>query len=945
MFLQLRALHIILLCFFCGCLHIQAQENILSADFLTMPVEPLPTDSSLYLQTDTLTTDSIAAPQDTVPEKKSPLEAPVIYQASDSIVMTAGNMAYLYGEGDVKYQQIQLQSELIEISMDSSIVYAHYGIDSVGMEFGYPLFIEKEQQIEAKIMQYNFGTRKAFAKDVLTQQGEGYLTASLTKKMPDDAMNMKGGMYTTCDEHDHPHFYIKMTKAKARPGKNIVAGPAFLVIEDVPLYPIGLPFAFFPFTSTYSSGVLMPTFGDDMDQGFFLRDGGYYFAINDYVDLAVRADIYTKGTWGLNARSSYRKRYKYSGSFDASYMDLKTGFKGIDQTSSKSFKVAWSHSQDAKANPYLTLSANVNFSMNQHERNQPNNVGRTQATENNKGSTVSLSKRFPNSPFSISTTMSINQRTQDSMVNVTLPNMMITMSRIFPFKRKNGVGRERWYEKISTNYSGSLQNSITTKEDQLFKSNLIKDWTNGMEHKAQISATYTMLGYLNISPSVNYNERWFTQKVERGYRSSDKSPGYAFVPVDTANGFYRVYDYNASISASTTVYGMFSPLPIFGKKLSQVQIRHKLEPSVSFSVAPDFADPKYGYYHDYTYYPMNTDGVTDHDAMFARQDSISGYYSPFQGQLFGLPSRGRQGSLTFGLNNNLEAKIPSQSDSTGIRKISLIDNLSFRLSYNMAVDTFKWSDLSVSLRFKFSKSNTLNLNGTFDTYMYEYQESSNRLRRVNTTRWQAGKGIERVLGRLRSTSWSYSYTFDNNTLKKLFGKKGDTTGRTEDDHTGAEDEFDDHTEEGENTPTVGKRLREAKKDDSGDYDMDGYYKAAIPWSLSFNYNMSLGYDSKFDPIKEEYKYKVRHSLSFNGNIQPTKNWRFNFNATYDFDLKKIGYMTCNVTRNLHCFQMTASFIPIGYNKSYSFSIAVSSSLLKDLKYNQSSSYRSGQTWY
>ncbi|MDR2921156.1 MAG: LPS-assembly protein LptD [Tannerella sp.] len=910
-----------------------------------MPFEPLPGDTSLYMQVDTLATDSIAV-SDTIPKKKSPLEAPVIYQASDSIVLTAGNMAYLYGEGDVKYQQIQLQSELIEISMDSSVVYAHYGIDSVGMEFGYPLFIEKEQQIEAKIMQYNFGTRKAFAKDVLTQQGEGYLTAGITKKMPDDAMNMKGGMYTTCDEHDHPHFYIKMTKAKARPGKNIVAGPAYLVIEDVPLYPIGLPFAFFPFTSTYSSGILMPTFGDDMNQGFFLRDGGYYFAINDYVDLALRADLYTKGTYGFNARSSYRKRYKYSGSFDASYMNLKTGIKGVDQKSSPSFKVVWSHSQDAKANPYLTLSANVNFSMGQYERNLPNNVGRTQSTENNKGSTVNISKRFPNSPFSISATMSVNQRSQDSMVNVTLPNMMITMSRIFPFKRKDAVGRERWYEKISTSYSGSLQNSITTKEDQLFKSNLIKDWTNGMDHKAQVSATYTMLGYLNISPSFNYEERWFTQKVEKDFVMTNNSSGYAFAPVDTSNGFYRVYNYNASISASTTVYGMFSPMPIFGKKLSQVQIRHKLEPSVSFSVAPDFADPKYGYYNDYTYYPIEGDTlIGGYDPFGNFREPVTGYYSPFDGQLFGLPGRGKQGAISFGLNNNIEAKIPSQKDSTGVRKISIIDNLSLRLSYNMAVDTFQWSDLSMSIRLKLSKSNTLNLNGTFDTYMYKYDEDRKRLNRIDETCWQGAKGFQRVFGRLRSTSWSYTYTFDNNTLKKLFGKKGDID-KTEDDHSESDDDFDENTGEDENAPVVGKRLREPKKDDSGDYDMDGYYKATIPWSLTFNYNMSLGYDyNKINIEKEQYKYTIRHSLSFNGNIQPTKNWRFNFNATYDFDLKKIGYMTCNVTRNLHCFQMTASFVPVGYNKSYSFSIAVSSSLLKDLKYNQSSSYRSGQTWY
>ena len=913
---------------------LQAQENVLSADTLITTVDSLRPDGSLYTLTDSLATDTLSV-ADTVPTKKSAIEAPVIYQASDSIVMTAGNMAYLYGEGDVKYQQIQLQSELIEISMDSSVVYAHYDLDSVGMEFGYPLFIEGDQQIEAKIMQYNFKTRKAYAKDVLTQQGEGYLTANVTKKMADDAMNMKGGMYTTCDEHDHPHFYISMTKAKARPGKNIVAGPAYLVIEDVPLYPIGLPFAFFPFTSTYSSGIIMPTFGDDMNQGFYLRDGGYYFAISDYVDLALRGDIYTKGTWGLNAQSSYRKRYKYSGSFNVAYQELKTGFKGIDDASANSFKIMATHTQDAKANPYLTFSANVNFSMNQFDRNQPGYTGRPQSTENNKGSSVSLSKRFPNSPFSISAAMNINQRSQDSTVNVTLPNLMITMSRIFPLKRKEVVGSERWYEKISLNYSGHMQNSITTKEDKLFNSSLVKDWTNGMEHKAQLGATYTVLGYLNISPALNYNERWNTRKVTQKYgmKENGKYNEHGLMPVDTSYGFYRIYDYSASVSASTTLYGMFSPLPAFGKKLSKVQIRHKMEPSISYSMTPDFGDPKYGYYNEYTYVAYRN----------ASLDTIEGYYSPFANSLYRPPGRGKSGSISFGLNNNIEAKIPSEKDSTGIRKISIIDNLSFRLSYNLAVDTFQWSDLSIGLRLKLLGT-TLNLNGTFDTYMYEYNDDKTRLKRINTTRWQAGKGIEKILGRLRSTSWSYSYTFDNNTLKKLFGNKSGKSG-TDTDQTNNEDDFEDDENE-DNAPVVGKRLREPKKDDSGEYDVDGYYRASIPWSLSFNYNMSLGYDPrKLEEGKPEYKYAIRHSLSFNGNIQPTKKWRFNFNATYDFDLNKVAYMTCNVSRDLHCFQLTGSFVPIGYNKSYTFSIAVSSSLLKDLKYNQSSSYRSGQTWY
>lgn len=495
---------------------VQAQESVTAVESLNDSIAVRQPDSLLQIAADTtLQVDTAAV--DTTARKKSMLEAPVTYQASDSIVLTGTNMAYLYGESNVKYQNIELQAERIEMSMDSSIVYATFALDSVGAEYGYPLFVEGEQQIEAKSMRYNFRSRKAYANEVLTQQGEGFLTAGVTKKMPDDAMNLINGRYTTCDEHDHPHFYIKMTKAKVRPGKDIVTGPAYLVIEDVPLFPIGLPFAFFPFSSTYSSGIIMPTYGDEMARGFNLRNGGYYFAISDYIDLALTGEIYTKGSWGLAARSSYRKRYKYSGSVDASYLVTKTGDKGLpDYGVSKDFRIAWTHSQDMKANPYRTFSAGVNFATSSYSRNQLNMLYTPDATDNNKGSSISISQRFPNNPINISATMNINQRSQDSSLSVTLPDMSISMSSIYPLKRKHIVGKERWYEKISISYSGYFRNTIHTKENEFLRKNLIKDWKHGMQHSIPISATYNF-GFLNISPSVNYTERWLTDKVYHKY--------------------------------------------------------------------------------------------------------------------------------------------------------------------------------------------------------------------------------------------------------------------------------------------------------------------------------------------------------------------------------------------------------------------------------------------
>lgn len=897
---------------------VQAQESVTAVGSLNDSIAVRQPDSLLKIAADsTLRADT--ATVDTTARKKSMLEAPVTYQASDSIVLTGTNMAYLYGESNVKYQNIELQAERIEMSMDSSIVYATFALDSVGAEYGYPLFVEGEQQIEAKSMRYNFRSRKAYANEVLTQQGEGFLTAGVTKKMPDDAMNLINGRYTTCDEHDHPHFYIKMTKAKVRPGKDIVTGPAYLVIEDVPLFPIGLPFGFFPFSSTYSSGIIMPTYGDEMARGFNLRNGGYYFAISDYVDLALTGEIYTKGSWGLAARSSYRKRYKYSGSVDASYLVTKTGDKGLpDYSVSKDFRIAWTHSQDMKANPYRTFSASVNFSTSSYSRNQLNMLYTPNATDNNKGSSVSISQRFPNSPINISATMNINQRSQDSSLSVTLPDMSISMSSIYPLKRKHIVGKERWYEKISISYSGYFRNTIHTKENEFLRKNLIKDWKHGMQHSIPISATYNF-GFLNISPSVNYTERWLTDKVYHKYDTARN----ALMPVDTVYGFYRVYNYNAAISASTTLYGFFKPWAIFGDKVKM--IRHRMEPSVSFSMSPDFGSRKYGYYEDYSY--VNRQGET-----------VTGVYSPFKDAMFGPPGRGKQGSINFAVENNVEMKIRSDADSTGERKISLIEKLGFNISYNLAADSFKWSDLNVGLNLRLSKSYSLILNGVFDVYTYGYDTKTQRAYPVNKTRWQAGKGFPR----LRSTSTSFSYTFNNDTFKKWFGGRGSR--KDEDSSSNNTENEDPDGKPDETGQTKGGRLRKAKKTNAGEYDEDGYYNATVPWNLSFHYNMGLGYGN-FNPEKMEYNYRLTHNLSFSGSIQPTKNWRISMNGSFDVEHGKFHSFTCSISRDLHCFQMSANVIPIGPYKSYSFSIAVNSSLLKDLKYNQSNTNRDQQSWY
>lgn len=912
----------------------QQPASTLSADTaVSVPLD------SLVLK-DTIPTDTLRGAPDTT-QSKAALDAPVYYKAKDSIVMTAGNLVHLFGEADVKYQKMQLQAELVRINMDSSNVFATFSLDSIGDEYGYPIFIDGDQQLESKIMRYNFKTKRGYSKETLTQQGEGYVTAATTKMVDENILNMVGGRYTTCDLHDHPHYYIHMTKAKVRPNKNIVTGPAYLVFEDVPIPLLGLPFAFFPFTSSYSSGIIMPSYVDERNRGFGLREGGYYFALSDYVDLAVTGEIYTKGSWGVGAQSSYYKRYKYRGSLDANYIVTKQGDKAIEGDYSKStdFRINWQHSQDPKSNPFQTISASVQLSTSSYSRNDVREQYSMQGMSDTKSSTINYSRRFPNSPFSINANFGIIQQTRDSSLSVTLPNITITMNRIYPFKRKKAVGSSRWYEKIGLRYNAELRNSINTKEDQFFKSNLIKDWKNGMQHKLELQTAFNLFNYINISPSINYTERWVTSKTEKAYDMTTAR----IIPVDTTYGFYRLYDYSASVSASTTLYGFFKPLPFLGKKVEM--IRHRMEPNISIGYSPDFTDPKYGYINRLQYptpHPNNPDSVSILE------------YSPYDGGLFPAPTSKMQGYLSFGIDNNIEMKM-ADKDSTGHqKKISIIDKLSINWGYNFAADSFKWSpQITTQLRLKFG-SFSQNLNIAWDPYTYKNAGTEEKPigRKEDKLRWSKGKGI----ARFQSTATSFSYTFNNDTFKKWFGKKDDdgSSSSNRDDSnqlndTDMEDPMgmqgmDDEGDE----PVIGQRIRGSKKGEQAEVDEDGYAHHTIPWSFTFNYNLNVGYDmQKFNPKTMEYKYRLTHGLSFSGNIQPTKNWQINFNATYDVEQKKISHMNLNISRNLHCFTMSASIIPVGPYKSYMFSVAVSSSLLKDLKYQQSSSSMDNRTmqWY
>ena len=860
------------------------------------------------LSSDTIKADSLA--QDTLKSKKrkQELNAPVTYEASDSIVFTQGGFAHLYGKGKVNYEKIELESEIITMNMDSSTVYARGKVDSLGAVTGAPVFKDGETPYESKSINYNFKSKRGYIKNVVTQQGEGYVTSYNAKKSSGDDLFMEDGKYTTCDNHEHPHFYLQLTRAKVKPKKNVVFGPAYMVVEDVPL-PIAIPFGFFPFSSSYSSGFIMPTYGDELNRGFYLRDGGYYFAISDYMDLKLTGEIFTKGSWGLGTATNYNKRYRYSGSLSANYQVTKTGEKNVDYSESKDFKLNWSHRQDAKASPNSSFSASVNFATSSYEKtNLGSYYDPSLYSQNTKTSSVSYTRNFPDQNLTLSSTFNIAQRTKDSTLAVTLPDLNISLSRIFPFKRKKAVGAERWYEKISMSYTGQLKNSITTKEDRFFKSSLVKDWENAMNHSIPISATFTLFKYLNVTPSFNYTERWYTNKINQSWDDNSQA-----VKNDTTYGFNRIYNYNMSLGLSTKLYGFYTPMKaIFGDKIQT--IRHVITPTISLSAQPDFGAKRYGYWDSYTY-------------IDAYGDEKTVDYSPYATGLFGVPGKGKQGNVSFDVSNNVEMKIKSANDS--VKKVSLIDELGGSISYNMAAKTKPWSDLSMRLRLKLTKSYTFNFNTSFATYAYQFDKNGN-VYVGDKTEWSYGR-----FGRFQGSGSSFSYTFDNNTWKKWFAKE-------------------EEKKEGANNPEGEKPKEEAKtdgetekKEKKAEVNQDGYLPFKMPWSfsLAYSFNFRENTAAKINEKTMRYPFKLTHTLSGSGNIKISNKWDFSFQGSYDFDAKQIAQTTCNISRDLHCWSMTCSLSPFGKYRSYNFSIRANSSMLQDLKWEQRSSASSNIKWY
>ena len=801
-------------------------------------------------------------------------------KAADSVVFDARNkMIYSYRSGDVTYQGMNLKADFMRVDMQTKDIYAHGYLDSVDGEATqtHPEFSDGGSPYSMDTITYNLDSRKAKIKGIATQEGDGWLVGGSVKMHPDETIHIGDGMYTTCEHTDHPHFYLAMTQAKVIPGKKIIAGYSYLVIEDVPTY-IGIPEFFFPISTGPKSGILMPTYGEDA-KGFFIRDLGYYFKIGEHMDLALRGGFYTLGSWEVSAVSQYVKRYKFRGNFNLQYSAIRTGEKGEpDFLQQNNYKIQWTHSQDAKANPGSTFSASVNLTSSGYSRYSATSVNDILATQTN--SSISYSKNWEGTPFSLALNLSVSQNSRDKTIAVTLPTITFNVASFNPLKRKEAVGKTRWYEKIKMSYSMKLTNTVNTKEDEIFTKETLNKMKHGIQHTIPISTSLSLFNYINVSPSFNYTERWYFKKVRQEWNEET----HKVETLDPEYGFWRLYNYNASVSANTTIYGTY----VSKKKERKLQaVRHTLTPNVGFSYAPDFSRQRYGFYETVQ---------TDTTGKFK-------VYSPFTDNAFGVPGSGQQFSLTFGLSQSLEAKIRTKDT---VKKVKIIDQLSINGSYNFLADSMRLSTLPISLRTTIYNNIALNISLTLDPY-----EVSPQGVRYDKLMWARG-----LPGRVQSASWSFGYTFKSRENKATVAGN-DITSLPAEYFNSWSDPY------GQLNPAMRRQWMAGQ-----------YYDFSIPWNFGFNY--SISYNAQYvNNGTTGYRKNINQTINFNASVKLTPKTMITATSGFDFTSRKMSMTSIAITRDLHCWQMSFTWIPFGAHRSWAFNIGVKAASLADLKFDKS----------
>ena len=838
---------------------------------------------------------------------KSSLEAPAFTTARDSIIEDFSNgkrVIYYYGEVSVSYANMKLTADYMEYDLATQTLYARGTKDSTGVITGQPVMEQGGKSYTMEEVRYNFETQKARITNMVTQEEDGILHGKNIKMMPDKSINITHGKYTVCD-CEHPHYYLHLTAAKVmtKPSQKTVFGPAYPVIEDVPL-PIGLPFGFIPKRPDRATGILFPTFGEEQSRGFYLRDLGLYFVIGEYFDVALTGDIYTLGSWAVDLNSRYKVNYKCNGNFSLTYSNDQTGEKGSsDFFQTKNFGVRWSHSQDAKARPGTSFSASVNFSSPSNSRYNSTSV--QEALQNQISSSISYSKNW-NGKLNLSVNALHSQNSRDSSYSFTLPNITFSVSRFYPFKRKNRVGKERFYEKFSLGYNTTIQNKINFKASEFNKPGFLDKFQNGMAHNFQIGLpNFTLFKYINITPSVSYGMNWFFRKTEK---EAVVNPETGKVEVVDVKGkafgtFGATHTYSGSISMNTRLYGLFN----FGKHRKLQAIRHVVSPSISASFSPEKAKEFNGWRTlHYT--------VIDEKTGLPVEKTLD--YNIYAGQLNSVPGKGKTASLNFSLGNNFEAKVRDLRDTTGTgsKKIKLIDQLNFSTGYNFLADSLKLNNVGVTMSTSVFGKLGINANLNFDPYAILVDENHKSGTRINRFAVQEGQGLLR----LTNASMSLSYSLSGE------GKINGNDGR------GQSGSPADHYQRIYYHPIT------------GEYIPGGwlyYTNPNVPWSININYSFSYRKAYQYSNGQVIQNKNFTQTVGLSGNVKLTPRLSMNVSTNFDLMALKMSTTQLSATYDLHCFNINVSWIPNGQWESWSFRIQANAAALADLlKYKKSSSY-------
>lgn len=832
---------------------------------------------------------------------KSSLTRPAFSGAKDSIRQDFSNgqrKMYYWGDVEVSYENIKLNADYMEYDMSTGTVYARGTYDSLAQEWkGQPEMTQGSQTFNMEEVRYNFNTRKARITNMITKEDDGILHGKNIKMMPDKSINITKGKYTVCDL-EHPHYYLKLSSAKVvtKPSQKTVFGPAHLVVEDVDL-PIGIPFGFIPKRPDRATGLLMPSFGEENARGFYLRDAGMYFVLGDYFDMSLTGDYYTLGSWAANLNSRYMVKYKFTGNLAVNYSVDQTGEKGsTDFFQSKNFGVRWSHSQDSKAHPGTSFSASVNFSSPSNSRYNSHSV--SEALQNQISSSISYSKNW-NGKFNLSVNALHSQNSRDSSYTFTLPNITFSVSTFYPFKIKNRVGKERFYEKFALGYNTSIQNKINFKASEFGEPGFIDKFQNGVAHNFSIKLPdFTLFKYLNVAPNVSYGMNWFFRKSEAYFDPETNS-------VKTEMGkqfgtFGATHNYSGSLSMSTRIYGMYN----FGKYHKIQALRHVVSPSVSMSFSPEKGKAFNGWR---TFNYVDTLGV---------QKSYD--YNIYQGQINSAPGKGKSATMSISLGNNLEAKVRDMKDTTGTgsKKVKILDQFNFSTGYNFLADSLKMNNVGLSM--STSIFGKLGINGNMNFDPYAINERGQRVNKYNLLETGVPLRLTNV-----STSVSYSLsgkgTVKGNDGSKSSGGDGGGSGNPADYY---------------------RRIYYHPL--TGEYIPGGwlyYTNPNVPWSLNFNYSFSMSRSYSYANNQLSKKDNYTQTLGVQGNIQLTPKMSVQAQSGWDFTAMKMTTTQFSFRYDLHCFNISVSWVPSGMYQSYSFLISANAAALADLlRFKKSTSY-------